>query len=757
MESKDLLHPENENNQTPEVNNGTSIEDQNNASQTEIPSEEVVDANEPQDEVETTVESTVEQPIEESIEKQTEQPVEQPVEESVELPVEQPAEQPIEQSVEQPEEPTVEHVAELVEETTSIVETTQIEEVIPIAEPVAQVQPSKESASASDIMSEIEETESAKSEEEEEEEEEEDVETVQITVEEWQRQYSEYTFEQLVQEIDTVAQNENYNLIKNQFSVLKTLILEQIKIDKKNQFDQFIEQGGEGDEFEYETTELEKTFNKAFSNYKKNRVKFLEKLELERQQNLEAKNKIIEGLKSLVETETNLKVLNDQFKQFQDEWRAIGPVPQNETANLWQNYHFYVEKFFDILRMNKELRSLDLKKNLEQKVKLCEAAESLLLEDSINKSFKLLQQYHNDWKEIGPVPEEKKEEIWERFKNASDQVNQRRREYYDKLYTEQQNNYNAKLVLCEQVEELVKELPQNAREYNTLSDQLTEVLKVWKSLGQAPAKLNDEIWERFKKSLDYFFESKKNFFNQIKETYTQNHNLKVNLAIRAEAIAIRTDWKQATDEIIALQKEWKEIGPSTKKSSEMIWKRFRAACDQFFEAKSHYFTNAKAIEAENLAKKEEIIKNILEYEFTDNKGENMEAMKKMQREFLEIGFVPRKEKDRVFEEFRAAVNKRFAELKVSGDELRKDLYKSKIKDILDNPNADRILDKEKRYLHNKLQQLKEDIALWENNLGFFANSKNADLLKAEFEKKIEAAKKEVEEIQFKLKMMNQKQ
>lgn len=757
MESKDLLHPENENNQTPEVNNGTSIEDQNNASQTEIPSEEVVDANEPQDEVETTVESTVEQPIEESIEKQTEQPVEQPVEESVELPVEQPAEQPIEQSVEQPEEPTVEPVAELVEETTSVVETTQIEEVTPIAEPVAQVQPSKESASASDIMSEIEETESAKSEEEEEEEEEEDVETAQITVEEWQRQYSEYTFEQLVQEIDTVAQNENYNQIKNQFSVLKTLILEQIKIDKKNQFDQFIEQGGESDEFEYETTELEKTFNKAFSNYKKNRVKFLEKLELERQQNLEAKNKIIEGLKNLVETETNLKVLNDQFKQFQDEWRSIGPVPQNETANLWQNYHFYVEKFFDILRMNKELRSLDLKKNLEQKVKLCEAAESLLLEDSINKSFKLLQQYHNDWKEIGPVPEEKKEEIWERFKNASDQVNQRRREYYDKLYTEQQNNYNAKLVLCEQVEELVKELPQNAREYNTLSDQLTEVLKVWKSLGQAPAKLNDEIWERFKKSLDYFFESKKNFFNQIKETYTQNHNLKVNLAIRAEAIAIRTDWKQATDEIIALQKEWKEIGPSTKKSSEMIWKRFRAACDQFFEAKSHYFTNAKAIEAENLAKKEEIIKNILEYEFTDNKGENMEAMKKMQREFLEIGFVPRKEKDRVFEEFRAAVNKRFAELKVSGDELRKDLYKSKIKDILDNPNADRILDKEKRYLHNKLQQLKEDIALWENNLGFFANSKNADLLKAEFEKKIEAAKKEVEEIQFKLKMMNQKQ
>jgi hypothetical protein len=340
MESKDLLHPENENNQTPEVNNGASMEDQNNASQTEIPSEEVVDVNEPQAEVETTVEQTAEPTVE------------QPIEQSVEQPAEQPIEEPAEQTIEPTAEVVVEPVAEPAEETTSVVETTQAEETTPSEKPAS------ESASASDIMSEIEETESAKSEEEEEEEEDENVETAQITVEEWQKQYGDYTFEQLVQEIDTVAQNENYNQIKNQFSVLKTLILEQIKIDKKNQFDQFIEQGGEKEEFEYETTELEKTFNKAFSNYKKNRVKFLEKLELERQQNLEAKNKIIEGLKSLVETETNLKILNDQFKQFQDEWRSIGPVPQNETANLWQNYHFYVEKFFDILRMNKELRSL---------------------------------------------------------------------------------------------------------------------------------------------------------------------------------------------------------------------------------------------------------------------------------------------------------------------------------------------------------------------------------------------------------------
>jgi hypothetical protein len=384
---------------------------------------------------------------------------------------------------------------------------------------------------------------------------------------------------------------------------------------------------------------------------------------------------------------------------------------------------------------------------------LCEQAEELLLQDTISKSFKALQHLHEEWREIGPVPDDKKEEVWERFKNASDQLNQRRRAHYDSLLEGQQNNYNATVVICEQAEELVASDPKTLKENNAVSEQLTELLKVWKTLGPAPAKLNEEIWQRFKSALDKFFVTKKEYLQQVKNEQLQNYNQKLTLAIQAEAIALRTDWRKATEEIIALQNEWKQIGPTARKNSEVVWKRFRTACDKFFETKSNYFSNSQTIEAENLQKKEELIKKIEEHVFTDNKEENLEVMKTYQREFMEVGHVPRKDKDKIYANFREVVNKRFQDLKMTMDDVRRTNFKSKIDEILNNPNADKILDKERRFLTNKLQQLKEDIGLWENNLGFFSNSKNADLLKAEFSKKIEAAKTEAKELEYKIKMM----
>lgn len=685
MESKDLLHPENGENQIPEVNSGASQEAQCIAESDQTPVME-----QPQTEVENVIES----------------------EATIEVPA---------------------------------TEVSVIEEVKP--EPVV------ETISVNQMMEDIEESQNPDEEEEDDEIEIQDKET--LTLEEIEKLYASLTFEQLVDELKQIVVDENINKIKIRVGVLKAFVLDKIKDLKKQKLDAFVEEGGNKDEFVYEPSELEHLFNQALQIFRSNKVKYVENLEAIKLKNLEAKNAIIDGLKNLIETETNLKVLNDQFRDFQEKWKEVGPVPQNESTNLWQNYHFQVEKFFDILRINKELRTLDLRKNLELKIKLCEAAESLILQESISKSFKQLQQLHDEWKEIGPVPDDKKDEVWERFKNASNQVNLRRREYYDVIFTEQQNNYNAKVVLCEQAEELIATPTNSVKEINGVSDKLTEILKMWKTLGPAPNKLNDEIWHRFKSSLDKFFETKKEYFQKIKDVQMQNYNLKLNLAIQAEAIAERTDWKQATDEIINLQKQWKEIGATPKRHSDAVWKKFRAACDKFFEAKSYYFSNAKTIEADNLAKKEELIKKIMEHEFTDDKNENLEAMKTYQREFLELGHVPRKDKDRVYEEFRTAVNKRFADLKMSMDDVKKGNFKSKIDNILNNPNADKILDKEKRFLMNKLQQLKDDIALWENNLGFFANSKNADLLKAEFEKKIESAREEVKELQYKIKMMNQ--
>lgn len=601
----------------------------------------------------------------------------------------------------------------------------------------------------SDMMSEIENVNSTQTSDVDEEDE-----KPQETIEAVEAEYQKLTLEQQLEELNAVVANSDVMAIKTRVGVLKSKITEQIKQIKKEQQAKFMAENENGEEYVPEQLEAEKILTSALSVYKVNKAKYIEQIEQEKQRNLEAKQNIILSLKNLVEEESNLKVLNDKFKELQEQWRNVGPVPQSESTNLWQNYHFYVEKFFDILRMNREMRDLDLKKNLELKIKLCEDAESLLLQESINKSFKDLQKLHEEWKELGPVPEDKKEEIWERFKNASDQINQRRREHYETILSEQQSNYNAKLVLCQQAEELVVKECNSIKENNEISDQLTELLKVWKTLGPAPAKLNDEIWDRFKSTLDKFFQAKKEYFQQMKEEQLQNYNMKVDLAIRAEGIAKRTDWKQATEEILELQKEWKNVGAVPKKHSDAVWKRFRAACDLFFEAKSNYFANIQTIEAENLAKKEDLIQRIVNHQFTEDKNENLEAMKAYQREWTELGHVPKKEKDRIYNEYKSAVNKKFEELKVSAEELKRGNFQNKLDNILSGPNAEKVLDKEKRFLVNKLAQLKEDISLWENNLGFFANSKNADLLKAEFAKKIEMAKHEVKELEYKIKMMN---
>ena len=698
MQEQDLLRTENDENQLSNATPGASEEVQNPV-------------------------------IEDATEQQSEPAVapEETAQPAAEAPAEEPAQAPVEA------EPVQEPVA---------------------AEPApAQENEPAEPTGAQAIMDEIE---NANAEPETDEE----TDTPEESVEQIEAEYAQLSLEDAVEELHRVAADPDYNRVKQRVGVLRSKIIALLKEERNQKLEQFLAEGGQKENFEPEKSDIERKFDNALQIFKNNKNKFLENIEAEKQRNLETKNGIIDDLRKLLEeneaTPKNLKELNDSFKELQEKWKNVGPVPQSESNNLWQNYHFYVEKFFDILRINRELKDLDLKKNLEQKIKLCEQAESLLLQDSVKQSFKELQDLHEKWKEIGPVPEDKKEELWERFKNASDQINQRRREHYEQIYAEQQNNYNAKVVLCEKAEEFTAQPATNAKEFNAISDQLTELLKVWKTLGAAPPKVNEEIWNRFKGTLDKFFEKKKEFFGKIKDEQQTNYNMKVNLAIRAEAIAKRTDWRAATDEILQLQKEWKEIGATSRKHSEAIWKRFRTACDQFFEAKSNYFNNAQEIEAENLKKKEDLIERLKNHAFGADRNENLEAIKAYQREWTEIGFVPKKEKDRIYAAYREALDQRFADLKISAEDRKRDNYRSRINNILSDPNADRLLDKEKRFLMNKLEQLKNDISIWENNLGFFANSKNADLLKAEFSKKIDAAKQEVKELEYKLKMMNEK-
>lgn len=724
--------------QNQEMNSGASVE-----AQTPTTQESSAPAEETENQVVETAPAAEETPAEEPA------AAEEPAQEEI------PAEEPV--AVEEPvaeEAPAAEPVAEEA----------------PVAEAATPEQPAEAPQTAEEMMAEMDQQHQVEESETAAEAEAETTENApEETLEQVEAEYAGFDLEKSIAELEKLVVEPNFNLIKLRVGVLRTKIIEFFRERKRAALAAFnaAKAAAEAaaaenpdapvEEIEApsnEPDEFEVRFNKAFQQYKDSKAKFIEALEAQKQKNLESKNQIIEGLRNLIETESNLKNLNDKFKELQEQWKNIGPVPQNESTNLWQNYHFYVEKFFDIIRLNKEAREMDYKKNLERKLELCEKAESLLLVDSINQSFKDLQSLHEQWKEIGPVPEDKKEEVWERFKAASDQINARRKEFYDKLFAEEQNNYNAKVVLCEQAEELVSHSSEAVKEYNEVSDKLTELLNIWKTLGPAPGKLNDEIWNRFKSTLDKFFTQKKEYFQQIKDTQMQNYNQKLNLAIQAEGIATRTDWKQATAEMLNLQSEWKTIGATPRKYSDQIWKRFRAACDKFFEAKSNYFNNIQEIEADNLHKKEELIQKILTHEFSDDRNANMEALKEYQNEWIAIGFVPKKEKDRIYTEYREALNKRFSDLKISAEDMRHNRFRSKIDNILSNPNAEKMIDKEKNFLKNKLTQLKEDISLWENNLGFFSNSKNAEIITAEFRKKIEAAKEEIKDLEYKIKMMN---
>ncbi|MCK5839119.1 MAG: DUF349 domain-containing protein, partial [Bacteroidales bacterium] len=445
----------------------------------------------------------------------------------------------------------------------------------------------------------------------------------------------------------------------------------------------------------------------------------------------------------------------DEFKALQERWKEIGMVPKNEVNNLWQSYHFLVEKFFDRVKINKELKDLDLKKNLERKIELCEKAEELLLETSITVSFKKLQKYHEEWKEIGPIQQDIKDEIWERFKSATDKINERRREYYKKIRDNQETNYQAKLALCEKTEEIIRDKNLNIKDWQGHTDEMNELLKLWKSIGPVPRKYNAAIWERFKSALDAFFSDKKDYYGEIKDQQVNNYNLKLELCIQSEALKESSDWKMTTQQLINLQKEWKNIGPVPRKHSNRIWKRFRAACDEFFNRKAEYFANIHKHEDENLKLKKELIGKVSNWKFSDVKKENLNIIKEFQREWMAIGHVPIREKDILHNEFRSAINKHYDKLNIDAVEISSFNYKTKLESVKKSPDGYKIFKRERGHFSNKLNQMREDIMLWENNIGFLADSKNAQILKVEFEKKINNAKKELIILEAKLKILNE--
>jgi len=570
---------------------------------------------------------------------------------------------------------------------------------------------------------------------------------------ELEEDFNTFSRERLVSELEKAVNEPDLNTIKTRIALIKVAFLKKKKEENLQQYEKFA--AGEGHKEAPSTVEdiLETRFNEFFNIYKANKARFNEEQEKIKLLNLKKKNQILEELRVLVSSEETLKKTYDEFKNLQDRWKEIGMVPRTEINNLWQNYHFLIEKFFDKVKLNKELKDLDLKKNLEAKIALCEKTEELLLETSVLKTFKKLQKYHEEWKDIGPVPLDKKDEIWERFKNTTDKINERRREHYSKVEGEQQKNFETKTALCEQAEEILTLSNDTVKEWQTNTNKVNELLKMWKSIGPVPQKTNTEIWNRFKSSLDAFFANKKDFFDKLKDQQVHNYNLKLELCMQAESFKASTDWKKTSNDLIRLQNEWKSLGPVPKKYSDKIWKRFRAACDEFFNAKSFYFSNLQSNEAENLNKKIDLIRRLKESEFGADKNENLTVLKNFQREWTEIGHIPIKEKDKLQNEFRSIINACLDKLKISEVEITAVSYQNHVESLKNDPQSKRLISKEREIISGKIVKMKEDINLWENNIGFLANSKNAIILKEEFEKKINKAKSDVKVMEVKLKLL----
>lgn len=570
--------------------------------------------------------------------------------------------------------------------------------------------------------------------------------------EEMRAQYGAMDREELVSRFSDYLNADDLEALRLRAKIIKEFFENMTQRLEREALEAFLSAGGQQEDYEKKEDVLEAKFRKLYSEYKEARQKFLEKQEQEKLDNLARKEEVLEQLRSLLQSELSLKETYDSFNSIQEKWRAIGAVPRAQVNTLWENYHFLIEKFYDKVKISKELRDMGLKKNLEEKIALCERVEGLMLESSINKSFKHLQECHQLWKEIGPVPTDKNEEIWERFKNASDAVNKRRQEYYDKMREEQSNNYLAKIALCEKLEEVLKHECDNIRKWNDTTNEVNELFKLWKTIGPVPKAENESIWERFKKPIDDFYQRKKEAFDRMKSEQEVSLAKKTELCMRAEAIAERSDWKAATEELLKLQAEWKEVGYLPKKLSDKLWTRFRQACDRFFERKSEDYKARKSNELENVAKKEALIEKVKAFSFSEDKQANLDAIKDFQRQWAEIGFVPNAERQRLYSEFRKAIDAHFDKLQADSMELSLNAFKERVES---NPEDRKYFSKERKQLQDQLQKLRSDLMVWENNLGFLASSRQADLLRAEFEKKMERARADIALLQAKLKVLNE--
>ena len=562
--------------------------------------------------------------------------------------------------------------------------------------------------------------------------------------------YSEKTLAELVNLFEELVRNEERMKMSKDAEAIKSAFYKRLQKEKADAglVSEPVVEPSEDDETVAEQpeeeivtvnpfVEIERGFKEIYNTYRKERAEYNRQLEKERENNLALKEAVIADLKALLEKQEDVNATFPEFREIQNRWRAVGPVPAQNYRNINETYQLYVEQFYDMVKINRELRDLDFKKNLEAKEEFCVQAEKLAESPNVVEAFRELQKLHEQWKEYGPVAKEFREQIWDRFKAATAVINKKYQGFFEGLKEQQAENLAKKTVLCEKVEEIAEREVANSNEWNAFSKEIEDIQKEWKTIGFASKKDNQKIYDRFRAACDKFYGRKRDFYTGYKDSINVNLEKKIALCEEAEALKTSTEWKKTTDRYIELQKQWKEIGAVPRKKSEQLWKRFRAACDEFFaerdkqaKPENDFYGNLKA--------KQRLIEEIKAYVVTGTDAD-AEAMQEFQKRWNEIGFVPFKEKDKVAQAYKDAVHEKFP---ASGRAPRRG-------------RGGRPQLSEKDRLIQKYHALEQDIVTYENNIGFFAMSKNSEPLIRQMEERIAQAKEELKALAEQVKALNE--
>lgn len=560
------------------------------------------------------------------------------------------------------------------------------------------------------------------------------------------------TKQEVVERLKEIAASDKAP-VKDEIDLLKTVFYKLHIAEREARLKEYIDGGGNPETYQVVPDQDEETFKAQMAVIREKRAHIMQQQEAEKQANLEKKLEIIEKIKAMATSPDEAGKSYNEFKELQQQWKDIKNVPADKANELWRNYQLYVEQFYDLLKLNSEAREYDFKKNLEMKTKLCEAAEKLADEEDVISAFHQLQELHQQYREIGPVAKELREEVWARFKAASTVINKRHQQHFEDLRAKEEENLARKTALCEKVEELGKVENKGAADWEKRSKEIIDIQNEWKTIGFAPQKMNVKIFERFRAACDDFFGRKAEYFKALKVTFSENIEKKKALVEKAQALADSTDWKATSDKLIALQKEWKTVGMVPKKIGDQLWQEFLGACNKFFEARNAAGAGQRNEEHANLEKKKGIIEQLKA--LAENAAEaTKEKVQALTEEYNKVGHVPYKEKDKLYEAYHEVLDHIYKELNISTKRRRLNDFKANIKNVA--KRGEEALDNERGRLARRFEQLKQEIQTYENNLGFLnASSKKGNSLIDEMNRKVQHLRDDLELVRQKIKAIDE--